>query len=367
MTNLKVSVDEGHALEVLDLLCRGRAIRIVPTQPLSEPSPELTRLAARRLAAASIRLLAEGGRRERVVLRAGRRVRGRVWDPGINGEFRLRFTAATHELWIQTTQRLAEIARTAEVVEGHGASKKVRRQLRRIVKIADTDTGDWLVYALAFRHLARVDMPVEIRDDFGRRLCLGSPLATLFALETHVTEAHVDLVDYLARLVDGPAVRLLECLEDLLVDQWSEQIAAIMRTPGDVRTARLAAAAATLEAFVDALDRHRRLDLARPVARALARLLDDAWRGAPGDVVQRLLAGTTLATFIERDALRRALARVAQLGERLLRHQNRLAAQAFGDPRYEEAQLWLAACDELLRPHFPRLDALVSALTGRLG
>lgn len=365
--NLRVSVDEGHALEVLDLLCRGRAIRIHPVHPLGESRPELTRLVARRLAAVCMRLLAEGGRRERVFLREGRRVRGRVWDSHLNTGFRLRFTAATHELWIQTTQRLAEIARSAEVVEGQGSSKRARRQIRRIIKIADTDTGDWLVYALAHRHLARVDMPAEIRDDFGRRLCLGSPLAALFALEDHLTGERLDLGDHLALLVDGPGVRLVECLEDLLVEQWTDQVAAAMRSPGDQRTARLAALATVLHTWLDVLDRHRRLDLARALCRALARLLDHTWADAPGDVVQRLLTGCALTTFIEKDALRRALARTVQLGERLLRLRERLSAQGFGDPRYEEAQLLLAACDDLLRPHFPALDALASALTGRLG
>jgi hypothetical protein len=347
--SLQVSVDEGHALEVLDLLCRGRAIRIIPTQPLAEPRPELSHLAARRLAAAAVRLLAEGGRRERVVLRDGRRVRGRIWDPAMTAGFRLRFTAAT------------------EVVDGQGSSKRVRRQIRRIIKIADTDTGDWLVYALAFRHLARVDMPEEIREDFGRRLSLGSPLATLFALEDHLAEARVDLTDYLARLVDGPAVCLLECLEDLLVEQWTDQLTACMRAGGTTRAARHDAAAATLSAYLDAVGRARRLDLARPVIRALVRLLDGPWSGHPGEVVHRLHAGVTVATLTERDALRRSLARVVQLAERLVRQRDRMAAEAFGDPRYEEAQLFISACDELLRPHFARLDALVSALTGRLG
>lgn len=365
--SLRVSVDEGHALEVLDLLCRGRAIRIVPVRPLSEPSPELTQLAARRLAATSMRLLAEGGRRERVVLRDGRRVRGRVWDPAFNHGFRLRFTAATHELWIQTTQRLAEIARSSEVVEGQGSSKRARRQIRRIIKIADTDTGDWLVYALAYRHLARIDMPTEIRDDFGRRLCLGSPLATLFALEDHLGEGGLDLVEYLGDLVHGPGVRLVECLEDLLVDQWVAQIDACMRTTADLRRTRLLAAATTLHAWLGALDRHHRLDLTTSVSRALARLLDHAWSGSPAEVVQRLFTGTSLGTFVEKDALRRALAGVVQVAERVLRLRDRMAAHGFGDPRYEESQLLLAACDEHLRPHFPRLDALASALTGRLG
>jgi hypothetical protein len=83
--------------------------------------------------------------------------------------------------------------------------------------------------------------------------------------------------------------------------------------------------------------------------------------------VRRLFSNTAMTTFVERDALRRALARVVQLGERLLRTRDRLAAEGFGDPRYEESQLLLADVDQLLRPHFPRLDALASALTGRIG
>ncbi|MCL1456972.1 hypothetical protein, partial [Klebsiella pneumoniae] len=92
-----------------------------------------------------------------------RRVRGRVWDAALNEGFALRFTAATYELWVQTTLRFAEIARVTEVVEGHGSSTKARRQIRRIVPVADTATGDWWLYALAVRHFARGAMPAEIR------------------------------------------------------------------------------------------------------------------------------------------------------------------------------------------------------------
>jgi hypothetical protein len=366
--NLRVSVEEGHALEVLDLLCRGRAIRIVPEHPIEEPRPELTELAARRLAAASLRLLAESGRREQVILRQGRRVRGRIWDARRSVGFRLRFTAASFELWVQMTQRLADIARSAEVVDGQGATRRTRRQIRRIIKIADTDTGDWLLYALAYRNLGRADIPPEIRDDLRRRLALGSPLAALFALEDRVTEAGVTLPEYLGRLFDDAAAPLLECLEDLLAEQWVEQITACMRiTPGDARTERLAAAATVLETFLRALDDRGRLDLCRPLCRALARLLAGAWGGEPEQVVQRIQANSGLIQLTQRDALRRALARLAALGEQLQELREELAREAFGDPRYEEAQLFLEIHDELLRPHARRLTALVSALTGRIG
>lgn len=367
--SLPVSVDEGHALEVLDMLCRGRPVRIVPTQPVAQPRPELTELAARRVAATCLRLLVESGRRERVVLRNGRRVRGRIWDAARVAGFRLRFTAATYELWVQATQRLAEISRPTEVVEGEGSSRRARRQIRRIIKIAETDTGDWLVYALAVRHLARANMPREIREDLGRRLCLGSPLATLFALEDWAHQADGESVSGdLEHLLAGPAVVLLECLDDVLEEQWAAQIVTCMQwSPGEERTARLQAAARVLEQFVTALDEHRRLDLARPLCRALARLLGDAWADAPEVVAARLVEDAGLSLRSQKDALRRTLARIVGLGERLAGLREAMARHAFGDRRYEESQLFLELHDNLLRPHLARLDALARALTGRLG
>ena len=361
---LRVSVDEGHALEVLDLLCRGRAVRITATQPVTQPRPELSEIAARRIASTCLRALVESGRRERVVLRDGRRVRGRIWDAARSAGFSLRFTAASHELWVQTTQRLADIARVAGVVEGEGGTRQVRRQIRRIVKTVATDTGDWLLYALARRNLARAELPPEIREELGRRLCHGSPLASLCALEDLGDDNHA----WLDRLLAGSTVVLVECLEDLLAAQWTEEIAACMRGgSGERRNERLTGAAAVLECWVDRLDEHRRLDLARPLCLAFARLLAGAWADAPEDVAQRLLAGAGLVQRAQRDALLRALARLVRVGARLLALRDALARERFGDARYEEAQLWLEIHDTLLRPHHRRLDALVNHCTGRLG
>lgn len=364
---MRVSVDEGHALEVLDMLCRGRSVRIVPTQPVIEPRPELVELAGRRIAASCMRALTLAGRRERVVLRAGRRVRGRIWDAARSAGFRLRFTPASFELWVQTTQRLAEITRDREV-EGEDSTRRVRRQIRRIVKIAETDTGDWLLYALAVRHLARVEMPPPIREELGRRLSLGSPLALLFALEDRVAESELTLVEQIDRLLAPSAVVLVECLDDLLAAQWAEQIAAAMRGgSGERRSERLEAIAGVLEAWVDRLDAHGRLDLCRSLGLAFARLLAGAWAGGPEEVAQRLLAGASLIQRSQRDALLRALARVVRVYERLLAAHDRLAREGFGDPRYEEAQLVIGLHRELLRPQERELTALVNRLTGRIG
>ncbi|MEZ4452214.1 MAG: hypothetical protein R3B09_22300 [Nannocystaceae bacterium] len=163
MRALRVTPEEGHALEVLDFLTRGRAIRIEPSEPISDPRPELIELVARRLGVIGLRILVDGGWREDTVLRGGRRVRGRIWDEPLLGAFRLRYTAASHDLWLQMTQRLAEVSRSAEVIEGQGTSKRARRVIRRIIKTADTDTGDWLLYALTARALARSRLPSRSR------------------------------------------------------------------------------------------------------------------------------------------------------------------------------------------------------------
>jgi hypothetical protein len=364
---MRVSVDEGHALEVLDMLCRGRAVRIVPAQPVLEPRPELIELAGRRIAASCMRALALSGRRERVVLRAGRRVRGRIWDAERSAGFRLRFTPASFELWVQTTQRLAEITRDAEV-EGEASTRRVRRQIRRIIKIAETDTGDWLLYALAVRHLARVDMPQQIREELGRRLSLGSPLAMLFALEDRVAESELTLPEQIDRLLVPSAVVLVECLDDLLATQWAEQIAAAMRSSsGERRSERLEAIGRVLESWVDRLDAHGRIDLSRSLGLAFARLLAGAWGGEPDDVAQRVLSGASLIQRSQRDGLLRALGRVVRVFERLAAVHDRLAREGFGDPRYEEAQLVKGLFAEVFRPLQRELTALVNRLMGRIG
>ena len=120
---LSVSVQEGHALEVLDLLCRGRALRINAKEPLTRPRPELTEVAGRRIAASILRVLVEGGRRERTVLRDGRRVDGRIWDRELLRDFSLRFSAASYTLWIELTNRLGALARDSQVGEGTGSNR----------------------------------------------------------------------------------------------------------------------------------------------------------------------------------------------------------------------------------------------------
>lgn len=367
MKALRITPEEAHALEVLDFLTRGRAIRIEPAAPIQEARPELAEVVARRLAATCLRILVDGGWREDVVLRGGRRFRGRIWDEALSDGLRLRFTAASHELWLQMTQRLAEVSRSAEVIEGEGTSRRARRIIRRIIKVAGTDTGDWLLFALTARSLARSRLPLEVQGELARRLAIGSPLATLVTLHDETPEG-IDLDAHLDPLIATPAVRLLECCEELLVDGWCAAIRAGMdASPTAQRIVRLEAIARVIDAHLRALDRHRRLDLTRAWMRALVRLLAGPWAGAPMEVVQRLGVASHFESLGQRDALRRALARIVGVSERLGDLREAMALQAYGDPRYEESQLYLERFDALLARHMPRLVALTGALAGRLG
>jgi hypothetical protein len=229
-----------------------------------------------------MRALALSGRRERVVLRAGRRVRGRIWDAARTAGFRLRFTRGELRA-VGADDAAAGRDHARRGGRGRGQHAAGRRQIRRIVKIAETDTGDWLLYALAVRHLARVDMPPQIREELGRRLSLGSPLAMPVRARGPGGGERADA----ARADRSPArapsaVVLVECLDDLLATQWAEQIAAAMRSSsGERRSERLEAIGRVLEVWVDRLDAHGRIDLSRSLGLAFARLLAGAWGRSP--------------------------------------------------------------------------------------
>jgi len=370
---LAVSVQEGHALEVLDLLCRGRALRISAAEPLSRPRPELVEVAGRRIAASVLRVLVEGGRRVRTLLRDGRRVDGRIWDRELLEEFSLRFSPASYTLWIELTQRLGVLARSSQVDDGVGSSRSARRQIRKVVKIADTGTGDWIFYALAVRHLERAAMPEEIRGDLRRRLAMGSPLATLLSLEEHTGEGELLVEEQLADLLCPENVRLLECADHLFVDAWVARIRAIPAEPTvPARIVRVQGIVQVLSKLLGALDRAHRLDLASPLIDLLLQLTEvdgervGLWAEEPAKLLASLGRVGEFASLGQRDALHRAYAELVELGARLWELRDRLADEGYGDCRYEESQLLIERC-EPLRSRLGTLMSLAGALTNRLG
>ncbi len=370
---LTVSVQEGHALEVLDLLCRGRALRITAKEPLTRPRPELVEVAGRRIAASVLRVLVEGGRRERTLLRDGRRVDARVWDRELLEDFALRFSPASYTLWIELTQRLDALARSSQVDDGVGSSRSARRQIRKVVKIAGTGTGDWIFYALAVRHLERATMPEEIRGDLRRRLAMGSPLATLLALEEHTGEGELMVEEQLMELLLPANVRLLECADHLFVDAWIARIRAIPLEPTvPARIVRVQGIVRVLSKFLSALDGAHRLDLVGPIVSLLLRLTDaeaeriGLWAEEPAKLIASLGRAGEFASLAQREALRRAYAELVELGARLWELRDRLADEGYGDRRYEESQLLIERC-EPLRSRLGTLMSLAGALTNRLG
>ena len=105
---LRVTPPEARALEILDALCRGRSSR-VRSRPPELLRPELIELGARRMAVTCLQFLRDAsGCEDRQVLRSGRRARGRLWDPGFADEFKLRFTAASLDLWRQLDGRVTQ-------------------------------------------------------------------------------------------------------------------------------------------------------------------------------------------------------------------------------------------------------------------
>jgi len=366
---LSISVEEGHALEVLDLLCRGRALRISPQVPISRLRPELVELAARRIGASVMRVLVEGGHHRRTVLRDGRRVEGRIWDRELLKECSLRFTGASYGLWIELTQRISDLARSAQVEDGIGASRPARRKIRRIVKIAETGSGDWLFYALAVRHLRGASMPPEIREDIERRLAMGSPLALLIALVDVAAPGVLSAEEQIELLLLPENVRLLECSQHLLVDAWVRRVELIPLAPTvAARIEDVQGIARVLRVYVNALDAARRLDLAQPIIDLLLRLTAEGglW-SKPTEVIISSLGGVrSFSSLGQREVLRRAYADVVEIGAHLLEARDRLAGETYGDPRYEEGQLVLERC-EPLRARVPTLMALTGALTNRLG
>ncbi len=364
---VRVSPGEAHALEILDVLCRGRGLRVRAKPPL-ELRPEVVEVGAQRMAVSCLRYLRDaGGREERTVLRGARRRAGRLWDPGFAPEFRLRFTEASYRLWWELAQRLDGLSRQSLARVGERATREARRVIRRVVQVPGTDTGDWLLYTLTWRHLSILQMMPEVRDELSRRMALGSPLLALASLQSAVPPDCADLSSSFGRLLTPGAVRMLECLDDLLVESWTgEVINALRLSKTEEFTARFDAIAEALETYLELLERARRLDLARALMRFAAGLATEVFTGEPDNERRRALIHHSPRSIAERDALLERVARVVAVGERLLERRDELADERYGDDRYEEARIVLGDAERLLVPQADRLTALRVGLSGAL-
>lgn len=340
---------EGFALAILDTLAAGRRTPPPPRQRDLEPSEELVRVGAERLNVLCHRLLLEGGAAERTVLRDGRRVSGRLWDEPANDGFRLRFTAASKDLWL-------------------GISQSVRRN-RTVDRIRPTveatDTGDWMFYALASTNLGRLGTAPRPDAPMRRRLRSGSPLAALITATPQTPHAGA-VQNHLARLLSSRSVRILECFDQPLLAAWSTAASRALDIDDiDRFTARFTEIGTILDAHLAALDAARRLDLARSLLLFAVRFATEIATD-PVTLRTRITDGLRPRTMRERTAAFSALARVAAVGARLAQHREQLAGARYGDDRWEEGQLYLREFDAIAAPYLDLIQETERTLRGTI-
>lgn len=361
---------EGRALEVLALLL-GRTRGAVVTAPakFEAPRPALLAAGARRIARSVGQYLSlDGGYRERTFLRDGRRASGRVWSPSLGVDFAPRFTTASRSLWLgaaATLPTLAGLDASADAV------RKASRALEALVDTGSTKSGDWVFYAIAHETVRAFRLTALDEQAIQRRLREGSPLAALLYAEGDANrDAKRDaMLGRFRRLLARDAVRVVECVEDRLARSWSRRASQVWasRLSPEELTRRWSALGVTLNAWLDAIDEARRMDLARP----LITFVDGLARGpfsAGGEAVRQSLASAPgLRDLRERDGLISAAASVADVGVRLLRRREELAGERYGDERYEEAQVYLREADRALTPARRSIEGTARSLSGVIG
>ncbi|MGB1013874.1 MAG: hypothetical protein ACPG4T_07060 [Nannocystaceae bacterium] len=364
---LRVTPGEARALEILDLMLRGRQVRITADVPLPL-RPEIVDVGAQRLLMTSMRVLVEqGGRREQTVLKGGRRVRGRIWDPEVLDELKLEFTEATHGLWLGLCTSLESFSRSG-LQAGGGAVRSIARVARKAVRTRATASGDWLVYTLFLLNLDKTSISHELQHEFRRRLAAGSPLARLFHLADPNARYFPDNIARLEPLMAPHTLPMCTCLGDLLVDTWSSRVEAIWKTPdnGDFRV-QCAMADRLLRAYLHLLQVHQRLDLAAPLMRLVGCLVTEVLPGSPDHERHRALAIHPPKSMAEREQTLVAASRLFDFVPKLSALRDELCQERYGDPRYEQAQVFLEAADQFLDTHLPRAESLRLGLRGALG
>lgn len=348
---------EGALLAGLEvLLGRRRGVpEGIASAPI-DPRPEVLRAGADRMARAALGwLFADGGARARYVVRRGRRVWVRPWTPGEGVS--LRFAAASRSLWVDGVRVLSALA-SVEAAPRDAAALRAQW-----LQGEASDTGDWVVSAMAAGALGGWRLPEAERRWALDRLRAASPLVRLLWPGAGAdTQAATDALRGLVRT--AAAQRVVECLEDRLAAAWTARFEALWarRDAAALRIEDWRALGATLSSWLTVLDGAERLELSRPVARALAAVCQGVWSGG-GEVVRGVLDASGVRSVAERDALREAVREAVWPGVWLLRRRDALLAEGYGGDRYVEAQVLAADVDATLGPLRARLEGLGVALS----
>lgn len=371
-TGTSLNAIEGQYLVALDaLLGAGRGDALVTPVRLNPVRRELLEAGRDRIARTVMRHLVEGGGfRARTLLRDGARTQGRAWDAALGAGFTPRYTAASLSLWLESARELPEFVAQpgrAAPTSLDDAERKVKKSLRTMIETEGTDTGDWVLYHLALRNLPTWRLPPLIAVHLARRLRAGSPYATLHA--TDDDRGVADLPAFFDALVAPRAVRIVECCEDRLTRTWTTQVGSLWRSRADagVLTAQWSALGRTMQSWAAALDGRGRLDLAGSILRTLQWSVATVFSGGGEAVRQSLGEVLGLRTVQTREGLLRAAGSVVEVGVWLLRRRDELAAERYGDARYEEAQRYLRVVDDTLGPMRRGVEGLARALSGAIG
>jgi hypothetical protein len=356
---VRLDRDEARCLLALDALLGAAPLPEGFTAVGVEArSSAVLRVGAARMARASLRWMVHGGGwRERAVLRGGRRARGRAWDASLTGDFALRFTRASLDLWTH----FMEVLPALRDEDDPEVRRSLRARLRR--SGAATGGGDHLLAALALN--ARLGLSATDERARVGALRRVSPLAAALrpegAWEPAMTAA-------LRELLASPAARIVECAQDRLVDAWVRAALAARGAHGtDDATRAWTALGDVLRAWCEVTEVIGRMDLARPAAQSLARIIDHLAAGGAEGVRDRLRPREAVRAIATRDALYDAARGVLEVGEHLLRRRGVFAQERYGDDRYEESQVFLAEVDATLAPRRATLQGLTRALSSRVG
>jgi hypothetical protein len=363
---------EGEALRVAELIVgHGRSGMLPPSIELgASPRPELLEAVARTFAASTMTFLLRGGRPPRTVLRGARRRSGRLWDPSLNDGFDLRFSRATHDLWLQLVRTVVPVAHRKRRPSSPEQAAPTRDD-RRIVRDASNrnaeSTGDFVLLALAHENAAHFGLPQSLEEVLRQGLRRASPLALLFGLDDPTLEKDEVRPRIAALIAPGP-MRVLECLDDALCDAWCNRFRYALLHAENLEqfTLRMRGFAFVLQTYADAMDRAHRTDLLRVVARFLAAV---PRRGIPQglDVRNHCLRIPGVTSMADRDNALGAILAVLDVRVAVDELRRRLMNERYGDDRYEEAQVVLRMIEEELDPHRAGLDELARAVSGVVG
>lgn len=358
------SWQEGEALHFLDVLLGRAADLPTETVKLSRLRPELVAAGADRLKRAVLGwLIRAGGWRERLYLRRGQRRRGNGFDSALGEGFTLAFGPASRALWVEGFAVLPSLAALSD------DSRKPGTQLARIDAWAGEPSavGDWVFAWLIYERTARWRLPLDARERLRSTLRALSPLVRLMSAPK--PDSLGALRATLAQLVLPEHRRVVELAEARLTAAWYERLGEVMalRYDTEAMIAGWSGFSQTLSAWLDCLDAAGSLDLARPVMALYARVLRYRFSGDLATLRGTLESAATVRSVAQRDSFFGAVRGLFEVGLRLYTLRDTLAQERYGDPRFEEAQIYLRDIDATLEASRPRLDALARTFSNVIG